>query len=48
MKIDAARSLVEDLKQAIKLGQDPRTIIEERRNAKTLSEVITEWKQKEL
>ena len=48
MKVDAARSLVEDLKQAIKLGQDPRTIIEERRNAKTLSEVITEWKQKEL
>ena len=26
MKVDAARSLVEDLKQAIKLGQDPRTI----------------------
>ena len=48
MKVDAARSLVEDLKQAIKLGQDPRTIIEERRNAKTLSEVIAEWKEKEL
>lgn len=48
MKVDAARSLVEDLKQAIKLGQDPKTVIEERRNAKTLSEVITEWKQKEL
>ena len=48
MKVDAARSLVEDLKQAIKLGQDPRTIIEARRNVKTLSEVITEWKQKEL
>ena len=48
MKVDAARSLVEDLKQAIKLGQDPRTIIEARRNAKTLSEVIAEWKEKEL
>ena len=27
MKVDAARSLVEDLKQAIKLDQDPKTII---------------------
>ena len=35
MKIDAARSLVEDLKQAIKLGQDPKTAIEARRNAKS-------------
>ena len=48
MKVDAARSLVEDLKQAIKLGQDPRTVIEARRNAKTLSEVIAEWKEKVL
>jgi len=48
MKIDAARSLVEDLKQAIKLGRDPKTIIEARRNAKTLSEVIAEWKEKVL
>ena len=48
MKIDAARSLVEDLKQAIKLGKDPKTVIEERRNAKTLSEVIAEWKEKVL
>ena len=48
MKIDAARSLVEDLKQAIKLGRDPKTIIEARRNAKILSEVIAEWKEKVL
>jgi hypothetical protein len=33
MKVDAARSLVEDLKQAIKLGQDPRSVIKERRKA---------------
>jgi len=39
MKIYAARSLVEELKQAIKLGKDPKTVIEERRNAKTLFEV---------
>jgi integrase len=43
MKIDAARSLVEDLKQAIKLGRDPKTVIEERRNAKTLFEVAELW-----
>ena len=48
MKADAARSLVEDLKQAIKLGQDPRTTIEARRNAKTLSGVYEEWKEKVL
>ena len=48
MKVDAARSLVEDLKQAIKLGQDPRTTIEARRNAKTLSGVYEEWKEKVL
>jgi len=48
MKRDAARSLVEDLKQAIKLGKDPKTVIEARRNAKTLSEVIAEWKEKVL
>ena len=27
MRIDAARSLVEDLKQAIKLGHDPKTVL---------------------
>ena len=43
MKVDAARSLVEDLKQAIKLGRDPKTVIEERRNAKTLFEVAELW-----
>ena len=35
MKVDAARSLVEDMKTAIKLGQDPKTAIEARRNAKS-------------
>ena len=48
MKVDAARSLVEDLKQAIKLGRDPKTVIEERRKAKTLSETIKLWKGKIL
>ena len=43
MRIDAARSLVEDLKQAIKLGQDPKTVIAERRNAKKLFEVVELW-----
>jgi|TARA_Y100000310_G_scaffold253515_1_gene260384 hypothetical protein len=31
MKVDAARSLVEALKTAIKLGKDPKTVIEERK-----------------
>ena len=48
MKIDAARSLVEELKQAIKLGKDPRSVIEERKKAKKLSEVIVQWKEKVL
>tara|TARA_Y100000310_G_scaffold343067_1_gene448998 strand:- start:1062 stop:2435 length:1374 start_codon:yes stop_codon:yes gene_type:complete len=43
MKVDAARSLVEELKQAIKLGKDPKTIIEERRKAKRLFEVVELW-----
>ena len=43
MKVDAARSLVEELKQAIKLGQDPKTVIAERRNAKKLFEVVELW-----
>jgi integrase len=45
MSVDAARSLVEDLKLAIKLGQDPRSIIEERRKAKTLIQAIDHWKK---
>ena len=45
MKIDAARSLVEDLKFAIKIGKDPRSVIEERRKAKTLIHVIDQWKK---
>jgi integrase len=48
MKVEAARSLVEDLKQAIKLGRDPKTVIEERRKAKTLSAAIALWKEKIL
>ena len=45
MKIDAARSLVENLKLAIKLGRDPRSVIEERSKAKTLIQVIDQWKK---
>lgn len=45
MSVDAARSLVEDLKLAIKLGQDPKSIIEERRKAKTLIQAIDHWKK---
>ena len=48
MKVDAARSLVDDLKHAIKLGKDPRSVIEERRKAKTLSAAIALWKEKIL
>lgn len=48
MGVDAARSLVDDLKHAIKLGQDPKTIILERQKAKTLFEVIEQWKEKVL
>ena len=48
MSVDSARSLVDDLKHAIKLGQDPRSVLEERRKAKTLSEVIDLWKEKDL
>ena len=48
MGVEAARSLVDDLKHAIKLGQDPKTIILERQKAKTLIEVIGQWKEKVL
>ena len=48
MKVDAARSLVDDLKHAIKLGKDPKTVIEERRKAKTLTVAIKLWKEKIL
>jgi integrase len=44
ISIDGARKFVEELKQAIKLGKDPRSIIEERRKAKKLSDVVAEWK----
>ena len=48
MSVDAARSLTDDLKIAIKLGKDPKSIIEERRKAKTLRDVIAAWKEKDL
>ena len=48
MSIDSARSLVDDFKHAIKLGQDPKSVLEERRKAKTLKEVIELWKEKDL
>ena len=48
MKVEAARSLVEDLKQAIKLGRDPKTVIEERRKAKTLSAAIAIMERKNI
>ena len=43
MSVDSARSLVEELKTAITLGKDPRSVIEERRKAKTLNQVIDQW-----
>ena len=48
MGVDAARRLTEDLKHAIKLGKDPKSILEERKAAKTLNEVIALWKEKIL
>ena len=48
MWVDAARRLTEDLKHAIKLGKDPKSILEERKAAKTLNEVIALWKEKIL
>ena len=48
MGVEAARSLVDDLKHAIKLGKDPKSIIKERQKAKRLFEVIEQWKDKVL
>jgi integrase len=48
MSVDAARKLVDDLKHAIKLGQDPKSVIAERMRAKTLNQVVDEWKNKVL
>ena len=48
MSVDSARSLVDDLKHAIKLGQDPKSVIKERRKSKTLLEVVELWKEKDL
>ena len=45
MSVDAARSLVNELKHAIKLGRDPKSVIAERLKAKTLSKVVDTWKQ---
>ena len=48
MSVDAARDLVDDLKHAIKLGQDPRSVLAERLKAKTLNQVVDDWKSKVL
>ena len=45
MSVDAARVLVNELKHAIKLGQDPKSVIAERMKAKTLNQVVDTWKQ---
>ena len=48
MSVDAARSLVDELKHAITLGRDPKSVITERMKAETLNQVIDQWKQKVL
>ena len=48
MSIDTARSLVDELKHAITLGRDPKSVITERMKAETLNQVIDQWKQKVL
>ena len=45
MGVDAARSLVENLKTGIALGQDPKSVIAERMKAKTLNQVVSSWKE---
>ena len=45
MGVDAARSLVENLKTGIALGQDPKSVIAERMKAKTLNQVVNSWKE---
>jgi len=48
MGVDAARSLVEELKTGIALGQDPRSLIAERMKAKTFNQVKDSWIEKVL
>jgi len=43
-KIERARSLIDKLKEGIKLGQDPKSIIETNRLIPTLNEAISIWK----
>jgi integrase len=43
-KVERARSLIDKLKEGIKLGQDPKSIIELNRLIPTLNEVIDLWK----
>lgn len=43
-KIERARSLIDKLKEGIKLGQDPKSIIETNRLIPTLNEAIDVWK----
>jgi len=48
MSVDAARSLVESLKTGIALGKDPKSVIAERMKAKTLNQVVDNWKESVL
>ena len=44
-KIEAARQLVDKIKQGIKLGTDPRSTFEANKAIPTLAEVIEQWKK---
>lgn len=44
-KVEAARSLVDKIKQGIKLGTDPRSTFEANKAIPTLAAVIEEWKR---
>ena len=48
MGVDAARSLVENLKTGIALGHDPKSVIAERLKAKTFNQVKNSWIEKVL
>ena len=45
IKVEKARQLVDKLKEGVKLGSDPRSIIEAERLIPTLTEVIDAWKR---
>tara|TARA_R100001369_G_scaffold5905_1_gene16226 strand:+ start:1175 stop:2638 length:1464 start_codon:yes stop_codon:yes gene_type:complete len=44
-KVERARTLIDKLKEGIKLGQDPKSIIEENRLIPTLDAAIDLWKE---